>query len=257
MFSVPWFAGAILAISVALSFAVPPPVLAAEPDGREILDRVEKRLWGRTVQGRYDMHISTPRWKRSLQLAVWMDRPERSFIRILSPAKEAGIGSLRIKTEMWNYLPSVERVVKIPPSMMLQPWMGSDFTNDDLVKESSITEDYTHRVLEAAGGDDAEVLRVEALPKPNAPVIWGKIIYTVQGTDFMPMKQEFFSEKGELIRVLTFSDVRSVGGRMIPTRWDMRSVNKPGNLTTIVVKDAVYDRPIEPGIFTQRNLRAP
>jgi outer membrane lipoprotein-sorting protein len=232
-------------------------VHAVEPDGREILDRVEKLLWGQTVQGRYEMHITTPGWKRSLQLAVWMERPDKSFIRILAPAKEAGIGSLRIKTEMWNYLPNVERVIKIPPSMMLQPWMGSDFTNDDLVKESSITDDYTHRILNTGGTEQSEVWQIEALPKPNAPVIWGKIIYTVRRVDFMPLKQEFFSERGDLIRVLTFSDARPVGGRTIPTRWEMRSQLKAGNVTTIVVKDAVYDRPVDAGIFTQRNLRAP
>jgi outer membrane lipoprotein-sorting protein len=123
---------------------------AADPSGREILDRVEKLLWGTTVQGAYEMTITTPRWTRTLVLKAWMDRPRRSFIRIVAPAKEAGIGSLRIGAEMWNYLPNVERVIKIPPSMMLQSWMGSDFTNDDLVKESSILDDYTHKVLGVA-----------------------------------------------------------------------------------------------------------
>jgi hypothetical protein len=121
-----------------------PSVRAQPSEARELLDKVEKLLWGSTVQGEYEMTIATPRWQRTLGLRLWMDRPRRSFVRIVSPAKEAGIGSLRIGTEMWNYLPNVERIVKIPPSMMLQPWMGSDFTNDDLVKESSILDDYTH-----------------------------------------------------------------------------------------------------------------
>ena len=129
---------------------------AQEPTGRDILDRVERLLWGRTLQGDYEMTIQTPRWQRTLGLRVWMERPGRSFVRILSPAKEAGIGSLRIGAEMWNYLPNVERVIRIPPSMMLQPWMGSDFTNDDLVKESSILDDYTHKVLGTATVDGQE-----------------------------------------------------------------------------------------------------
>lgn len=229
--------------------------LAQLPEGREILDRVEKLLWGRTVQGDYEMTISTPRWQRTLGLRVWMERPRRSFVRIVSPVKEAGIGSLRIGSEMWNYLPNVERVIKIPPSMMLQPWMGSDFTNDDLVKESSILEDYTHKVIDTVPVDGETVVRVEARPKPEAAVVWGRIVYSVRQRDWMPLKQEFYSERDELVRVMTLSDVRKVGGRLLPTRWEMRPLARPGNVTQIVLKDAVFDQPIDGEIFTQRNLQ--
>lgn len=233
------------------------PVRAQEPEGREILDRVERLLWGRTVQGEYEMSITTPRWQRTLTLRVWMERPRRSFVRILSPAKEAGIGSLRIGSEMWNYLPSVERVIKIPPSMMLQPWMGSDFTNDDLVKESSILDDYTHKVVGTTTVEGQEAYQVEATPKPDAAVVWGRVLYLVRKRDLMPLKQEYFSERGELVRVMDFFDVRSLGGRVLPTRWQMRPVAKPGNVTTIVLKDVVFDQPVGEAIFTQRNLQKP
>lgn len=225
------------------------------PDGREILDRVEKLLWGRTVQGDYEMTISTPRWQRTLGLRVWMERPRRSFVRIVSPVKEAGIGSLRIGAEMWNYLPNVERIIKIPPSMMLQPWMGSDFTNDDLVKESSILDDYTHQVIGTLQINGEAVVQVEARPKPDAAVVWGRIVYTVRQRDWIPLKQEYFSERDELVRVMTLSDIRKVGGRLLPTRWEMRPLAKPGNVTQIVLKDAVFDQPIDGEIFTQRNLQ--
>jgi outer membrane lipoprotein-sorting protein len=228
---------------------------AQELSGREILDRVEKLLWGKTMQGEFEMTIATPRWQRTLSLRAWLDRPKRSFIRILSPAKEAGIGSLRIGAEMWNYLPNVERTIKIPPSMMMQPWMGSDFTNDDLVKESSVVDDYTHRLLEAATGAGAPVYVVEAIPKPEAAVVWGKIVFRVRSGDLIPLTVEYYDERGELIRVMTYSEVRTIGGRTIPTRWEMRPKDKPGNITAVVLKTAVYDRPIDPDIFTQRNLQ--
>ncbi|MCW5660019.1 MAG: outer membrane lipoprotein-sorting protein [Burkholderiaceae bacterium] len=230
---------------------------ADAPDGRDLVERVERLLWGRTVQGDYEMTITTPRWQRTLGLKVWMDRPRRSFVRIVSPAKEAGIGSLRIGSEMWNYLPNVERIIKIPPSMMLQPWMGSDFTNDDLVKESSALDDYTHKLLETQPLDGAAVARVEALPKPEAAVVWGRIVYWVRLADAMPLKQEYFSERGELVRTMTFSEVRKVGTRVMPTRWEMRPQDKPGQFTTIVLKDAVFDRPIADEVFSQRNLQKP
>ena len=240
-----------------LALLLAPPALAAEPSARDIVDRVETLLWGKTVQGEYEMTIATPRWQRTLGLRAWMERPRRSFIRILAPAKEKGIGSLRIGAEMWNYLPNVERTIKIPPSMMLQPWMGSDFTNDDLVKSSSVIDDYTQKILreEAVGGAPAYVL--ELIPKPDAAVVWGKILYWVRKTDFIPLKEEFYSERGELVRTMTFSEVRPMGGRTIPTRWEIRPADKPGNMTSIVVKAAVYDRTIDPEIFTQRSLQKP
>jgi outer membrane lipoprotein-sorting protein len=225
------------------------------PSGREILERVEKLLWGKTVQGDYEMTVSTPRWQRTLGLKAWIERPRRSFVRIVSPVKEAGIGSLRIGTEMWNYLPNVERVIKIPPSMMLQPWMGSDFTNDDLVKESSILDDYTQQVIGTVLLDGDTLVQVAATPRPEAAVVWGRIVYSVRQRDWMPVKQEFFSERRELVRVMTLGDVRKVGGRLLPTRWEMRPVAKPGNLTQMILKDAVFDQPIDDEIFTQRNLQ--
>ena len=231
------------------------PAVAQEPSGREIVESVENLLWSQTMQGEFEMTIATPRWTRTLSLRAWLDRPKRSFIRILAPAKEAGIGSLRIGAEMWNYLPNVERTIKIPPSMMMQPWMGSDFTNDDLVKESSVVDDYTHRVLAVETVADAPVVVVEATPKPEAAVVWGKIVFRVRKNDFIPLSVEYYDERGELVRVMTYSEVRAIGGRTLPTRWEMRPRDKPGNVTAVVLKSAVYDRPIDPEIFTQRNLQ--
>lgn len=242
-----------LCLSLLLAMLAAFPAAAQEPAARDILDRVETLLWGKTVQGEYEMTITTPRWQRTLALRAWMERPRRSFIRIAAPAKEKGIGSLRIGAEMWNYLPNVERTIKIPPSMMLQPWMGSDLTNDDLVKSSSIIDDYTHRIVREEG--DAWVL--ELLPKPESAVVWGKILYWVRKADSVPLKEEFYDERGGLVRTMTFSEVRSLGGRTVPTRWEIRPADKPGNSTTFVIRSAVYDRPIDPEIFTQRNLQKP
>ena len=207
-------------------------LLASEDKtGKEIVASVEARLWGNTVLGKYEMTITTPYWKRTLKLQMWMRRPEKSFVRILSPAKEAGIGSLRIKSEMWNYLPKVERVIKIPPSMMLQPWMGSDFSNDDLVKESSMINDYTHKVAGFENYKGTEVYRVISTPKPDAAVIWGSIVYLVRKSDLMPVRQEYIDERGKIIKVLSFSKIRKFGDRFLPSLWEMQPTQKPGNFT--------------------------
>ena len=232
-------------------------VRAQAPTGHEIVERVESLLWGKTLQAEMEMTVTTPRWRRTLSLQTWIDRPRRSFVRILAPAKEKGIGSLRIGAEMWNFLPAIERVIKIPPSMMMQPWMGSDFTNDDLVKESSLVADYDHRVVRTEGGGDSAVYVVEAIPKPDAAVVWGRIMLRARKSDLLPVSEEFYDERGQLVRVMTFSDVRTLGGRIIPTRWEMRPTAKPGNWTAVVLKRARYDAPIAAEIFSQRNLQKP
>jgi len=228
---------------------------ARPPSGRELVAHVERLLWGKTNQGLAEMTVVTPRWTRTLELRFWMERPERTFIRILAPPKEAGIGSLRIKAEMWNYLPAVERTIKIPPSMMLQPWMGSDMTNDDLVKESSVVEDYTHTLAGTEDVEGVKAYRVESIPKPEAAVVWGKLVYKIRVTDRLPLAQEYYDERGELIKAMRFTEVRRLGGREIPTRWTMQPLKKPQNKTVFVLKEISFDAPVDPEIFTLRNLQ--
>jgi len=230
---------------------------AAEPGGHELVEHVERLLWGKTNHGVSEMTVTTPRWERTLKLRFWMDRPRYTLIRILAPPKEEGVGSLRIEAEMWNYLPKVARIIKIPSSMMLQSWMGSDFSNDDLVKESSMLVDYTHTLFGTERVDGEPAHRVQSIPKPEAPVVWGKIVYFIRVSDRIPLKQEYYDERGELIKVMTFSDVKSRGGRFIPTRWTMQPVDKPGHRTVMRIHEITFDRPIDPTFFTQANLRNP
>lgn len=243
----------ILIAALVLATAVP----AAEPTGYELVEHVERLLWGKTNRGVSEMTVITPNWTRTMKLQFWMDRPRYTLIRILAPPKDQGIGSLRIRAEMWNYLPKVERVIKIPSSMMLQSWMGSDFTNDDLVKESSMLEDYTHTLLGVEKLDGMPAYRVQSIPRPEAPVVWGKIVYFIGVADHLPLKEEYYDERGELIKVMTFGDVGPLGGRVIPRRWTMQPVAKPGNRTVMVIDAISFDKPIDPDFFSLANLRNP
>ena len=210
---------------------------------------------GDSNQGIYTMTIVTPSWKRELKLDVYSLGRDKMFIRILEPDKEKGISTLRIKNEMWNYLPRVEKTLKIPPSLMLQPWMGSDFANDDLVKESSIVNDYTHKILSMGKIDGALVYKIDFTPKPDAPVIWGKMIRWIRKNDYIPLKEEYYSDNGKLIKVLEFSDIGPVSDRTIPRTWTMTPVNKTGYSTTIHLVDVQYDQPIEEETFSLMNLK--
>ena len=228
-----------------------------QPDAHELVAKTDLALRGKTQQGKASMTVRTPDWERTLEMDYWSVNPDKSFILITAPAKEAGTSTLRIESNMWNYLPKVERVIKIPPSLMLQPWMGSDFTNDDLVKESSLVNDYTHNIVaEVVEGGDA-CYQVLATPKPDAPVVWGKLVLAIRKSDYLPRKEEFYDEKGKLRKVLTYEDIRRAGGRNYPMRWKMVSVTKPGHETVLVYSDLKFDLRIPDRVFTQRNMKRP
>lgn len=232
-------------------------VLAQQPNANEIVRRGEDAVRGKTQIGNVVMTVKTPDWQRTLELRYWAVNPDKTFIRVTSPAKEAGIGTLRLGTNMWNYLPSVERTIKIPPSLLLESWMGSDFTNDDLVRESSLVKDYDHRmdgeVVE--GGDPC--YRIVATAKPNAPVVWDRIVLYARKSDAIPRREEYYDSKGKVQKVLTFDDIRAASGRLYPMRWKMVSVNKPGHETLLQFTKLALDQPIPNSIFTQENLRQP
>ncbi len=229
--------------------------LAAQSDAGRLVRKCDFALRGKTQAGKASMTVHRPEWERTLEMDFWSVNPDKSFILITAPAKEAGTATLRIKTNMWLYLPKVERTIKVPPSLMLQPWMGSDFTNDDLVKESSLVNDYTHAIDgELTEGGD-RCYRLIATPKPDAAVIWGKLILVIRKSDALPRKQEFYDDRGRLRKRLTFSEIRRAGDRNYPMRWRMVSVDKPGHETTLVYKQIRFDRPIPARVFTHQNLK--
>ncbi|MGE5321929.1 MAG: outer membrane lipoprotein-sorting protein [Actinomycetota bacterium] len=234
-----------------------PFVQAQAPSANEIIRRTEQLLRAKTQEGSVSMTVRTPDWQRTLEMNYWSVNPDKTFIRVTSPAKEAGTSTLRLGSNMWNYLPSVERTIKIPPSLMLQPWMGSDFTNDDLTRESSLEKDYTHRVEGEEKQDGDLCYRIYSTPKPNAPVVWGHLVVFVRKSNDLPRREEFYDEKGVLQKVLTFEDVRTVDGRVYPMRWKMVSATKPGHETILLYRTLKFDRAIAPSVFTKDNLQQP
>jgi outer membrane lipoprotein-sorting protein len=232
--------------------------LSASPEAKDAVSRMIHKLRGHMNVAEYEMTVTRPAWTRTLKMKVWDDRTRsRVFVRITDPAKEAGTSFLRLNYNLWSYLPSVEKVMKIPPSMMLQPWMGSDFTNDDLVKESSYIDDYEQEIAgeETIGGD--KVKRIELIPHPNAPVVWGKVIFWVRVKDDIPVRQNFLDEKGRLIKDLVFSDVKTLDGVLLPTHWEMTPVLRQGQKTVLLLKSIDFDPapPVSESVFTERNLR--
>jgi len=164
------------------------------------------------------------------------------------------VGTLRLGNEMWNYLPKTDKVIKIPPSMMMSSWMGSDFTNDDLVKEFTFVDDFTFRLITP---DEAEkgFLYVECRPKPDVPVVWDKIVIAVEEAGTLPVWQKYYDEKGQVARVMTYSEVRTFGRRTIPSVLEMIPQTKSGYKTVLRYQDMQFDLALDDGLFSLRNLQ--
>jgi len=230
-------------------------LLPGQESVQEIVKRSDDLLRGKTMSGRYSMTVIRPQWQRHMEFKFWSEGTEKSFILMLAPAKEKGVAFLKLNRQMWNYIPKINRIIKIPPSMMLQSWMGSDFTNDDLVKESSIVKDYTHELLGREMLDGVEVYKIEMRPKPLAAVVWDRIIEWIRVADHIPMRAEYFNERGEHIRTMLFTDIKQFGDRRVPSRYELIEEKKPGRKTVLILHEARFDQPINKSIFTKRFLR--
>ena len=234
-----------------------PSTCYAKMTAKEIVKKCDDLLRGKTSHNTADMQIVTPNWKRTISMENWSDGTEKFFIHITGPAREKGTTFLKKGNLLYQWLPSAEMEIKITPSMMLQSWMGSDFTNDDLVKESSMVNDYTHKIISEEKEDGEMCYKIECIPKPDAPVVWGKLIILIRKKDFIPALEEFYNEKGELIKRMKFRDIKKANDRYYPTRWEMIPLNKPGHKTIYKITSMEFNIKINNRIFTKRNMRKP
>ena len=221
---------------------------------REIVKKVDSLYRSQSSEAELEMAIVTPNWERKLRMKMWTEGLHKTFIHILSPKKDAGITTLRVGASMWNYFPKINKVIKVPPSMMMASWMGSDFTNDDLVKESSLLEDYNARFSHVEG-DIPDYYFIELIPKKKTPTVWGKIMLVLRKEDIIPVRQVFFDERGEKIRVMHFSDIRKFGARKIPATLELVPLKHKGKKTVLRYIKARFDTEIDDSIFTRRNLQ--
>ena len=245
----------ILFLSILLQLLFILPAFSEDQsDVDAIVDRMDKLYRSKTSRGQIEMLVVSEDWTRTLSMDIWSEGLDMTFIHINSPKKDAGIATLRKKTEMWNYFPNINKVMKVPPSMMMSSWMGSDFTNDDLVKESSMREDYDARLImpEVA---DTENYYVELIPKKDIPIVWGKIILVVSKKDYLPVWEAYYDEKGNKMRTMEFSEIKMLGGRRIPSVLVMKPLNKPEKKTVIKYIELEFDIKLEPDVFTLRNLQ--
>jgi outer membrane lipoprotein-sorting protein len=230
-------------------------IQAQELTAKEIVQNANDKVNGKTSKGSMKMTIVRPDWSREVEMKLWSKGTDFYLIYITAPVKDKGQVFLKRYNEMWNWMPSISRMIKIPPSMMGQSWMGSDFTNDDLVKLNSIVDDYEHSIIgsENIGGYDC--YKIQLIPKENAAVVWGKIIMWISKKDFYEMKADYFDEDGNLVNEMTASDVKQFGDRTLPAKMVMVPLDKPGNKTIMETLDMEFNAPIDDGFFSQQNMK--
>lgn len=237
-----------------LSIIVIPAVLFAQ-NATEIVKKADQKMRGATSQANMVIRIVRPSWSREMEVKTWMKGTAYAMILIKTPARDKGTAFLKKKKEVWNWLPTLERTIKLPPSMMSQSWMGTDFTNDDLVKESSVVEDYAHSIV----GDTVIAGRncyiIQLIPKPEAAVVWGKLILCIDKQDFLELYTRFYDEQGTLQNTMRADEVKIMDGRLIPTRMEMVPADKAGQRTEIIYKSILFDRPLGDDFFSVDRLK--
>ncbi len=232
----------------------PAPASETQLDVKMLLTQMDEVLRGKSHDMTVVLHVKTPRWERDYKIRVWMKGVDFTFARVLSPSKSEGQGFLRLQSRLWQYMPSAERTILIPPSLMLDDFMGSDFSNDDFVKLSYLPRDYEAAVSgkENMGGFDC--YRLELIPKPDAPVTYGKLVIWLREKDSAPVRWDFYNEKLIHIRTLEYSEFKAFGTHEIPSVWKMSNHRDAGRATTVTIQNAVFDQEIPDTFFTKSNL---
>ena len=222
----------------------------AEPTIEELLDATDDVNRGESSKSTVTMQVKTKRYERTMTMNAWSRGEHDSLIRIVAPAKDAGTTTLKVGDDMWNYIPKIDRTMKIPPGMMSGAWMGSHFSNDDLVKSNRLADEFTYEKESFVDG----VYTIVCTAKPDAAVVWGKVVVKVR-EDKVPLEVAYYDEDGELARKMTFSDVRDFSGRKVPATMVLEPADRPGEFTRITTTALDFDVSFDDRTFSLQALK--
>jgi outer membrane lipoprotein-sorting protein len=223
----------------------------------EIVQRAENMLKGeKNSYSEMSMQIVRPKYTRTIEFKSWSETDRNSLTLITAPAKEKGQSFMKLGNNMWSWNPAIQRLIKMPSSMMSQGWMGSDFSNDDAMKESSLVKDFTHKLLvkEQVGGFSC--YKIELLPLENAGVVWGKILIWISETENFEIKVEFYDENSELVKTHTAAEIKTFDGQKLPSVMTIIPADKPENKTVVTIKLMKFNIAIDKNFFSQQNMKS-
>ena len=225
-------------------------------DAKELVRAAMDHWRGINSYSEMTMTIHRPDWERSMSMRAWSEGDKISLVRVTAPKKDAGNGTLLKDNDMWSYSPKINRIIKIPSSMMSQGWMGSDFSNKDISKSTDILDQYDHSLTSQAQEDGHTVYTIEAIPHEDAAIVWGKEVLKIRD-DFVLLEEQFWDQDGELIKVMRAGDVTEMGGRSVARVLRMGKLETPDEWTEMTVSTIEFDLELPSGIFTLSNLRNP
>ena len=221
----------------------------------EIVQRANDKMQGESSVAQMTMEIVRPDWQRSVSMKAWSKGQEYSLILITAPARDQGSAYLKRGNEIWNWLPDINRTIKMPPSMMSQSWMGSDFDNNDLVRESSIVVDYEHSFAGDSTLSGYETYKINMVPNEDAPIVWDRVVVYISKDEYLQLRSEFYDEDGTLVRLMEGSEVREIGGRLLPARMEMFPMDEEGHKTVIIYDDIEFDVNLSERFFSLQNMK--
>ncbi|MDH5638295.1 MAG: outer membrane lipoprotein-sorting protein [Nitrospinota bacterium] len=242
-------------LTVALSAGAMAHAETPQEKATRILERVDDMWRGKSSRAVFSMEVRTKRYKRKLSLEAWSKGKDLSLVIIKAPVKERGTATLKSGTSIYTYLPKTDRTIRLTSGMMMGSWMGSHFTNDDLVKESRMSDDYDVSIAFDGERDGQQIYEFELIPKPDAAVVWGKITMAVRKDDLMPIVSTYFDEDMERMRTMAFSDIKTMGGRKFPATLRVTPEDKPDEYTEVVYHKMEFDISLSDNLFSISSLK--
>lgn len=239
----------------ALSLLIVAPAHAEDARLKSVVSKIDDLWRGRSSDAVLRMEVKTAHYQRKMKMRTWSKGKERSLVRILAPLKEKGTATLKSGNSVYTYLPKTDRTIRLTSSMMLGSWMGSHFTNDDLVKESRLLDDYTATLMFEGERNGRKVMEIGLVPKPDAAVVWGKIILLVDVDGLIPIRQVYYDEDLKIARTMVFSDVKELGGRRLPATFKVVPADKPKEYTMLVYESISFDQNFSDSFFSVGRLR--
>ena len=230
--------------------------LASDIEPRDLIQRAMDHWRGTSSYSEMTMTIHRADWERSMSMRAWTQGEKTSLVRITKPAKDAGNGTLIKDNNMWTFSPKINRIIKIPSSMMRQSWMGSDFSNKEISKSTDIIDQYEHRLLETRTQDNHTIYVIESVPHEDAAVVWGKEVVTVRD-DFILLEQQFWDQDGLLVKSMKAREIKNLGGRTVASIIRMGKEEKPDEWTEMSVQSIDFQPTLDDNVFTLSNLRNP
>lgn len=244
-----------LFFTIVLLVALSAPSISSAQNATDIIRQVDQKMRGESSYAEMTMTIERPRYTRDVSMRAWSLGTDYSLIKITEPARDRGTAYLKRDNEIWNYVPNIDRTIKMPPSMMSQSWMGSDFTNDDLVRESSIIEDYEHSILREETYRGRESWVLELIPKPEAPVVWGRVLVWVDKQEYIELRIENYDQQNELASTIELTDIQMMGGRTLPAKMTLTPADKPDHKTILEYRDIEFNVDLNTSFFSLQNMR--